>query len=63
LPASAVPEESFSVTVTFAELTPSAATDVGSAATLDEVEIPGGTVKVTAAVWLSVTESVVSVAV
>ena len=54
---------SFSVTVTVEVVAPSAVTDAGAALTVDCAALTGPTVKVTAAVCVTTTESVVSVAV
>ena len=54
---------SFSVTVTVEVVAPSAVIDAGAALTVDSAALTGPTVKVTSAVWVTTTESVVSVAV
>ena len=54
---------SFSVTVTVEVVEPSAVTEAGAAVTVDCAAVTAPAVKVTAAVWVTVTESVVSVAV
>ncbi len=54
---------SFSVTVTVEVVAPSAVTEAGAALTVDCAALTGPTVKVTNAVWVTTTESVVSVAV
>ena len=63
LPATGFPFTSRSVTVTVEKLEPSAETVVGEAATEDCAAVTAPATKVTAAVWVTVTESVVSVAV
>ena len=54
---------SFSVTVTVEVVEPSATIEAGAALTVDCAAVTGPAVKVTVAVWVTVTESVVSVAV
>ena len=54
---------SFSVTVTVEVVEPSATIEAGEALTVDCAAVTGPAVKVTVAVWVTVTESVVSVAV
>jgi len=54
---------SFKVTVTVEVATPFAVTDVGEAETVDWAAVTGPAAKVTAAVCVTVTESVLSVAV
>ena len=63
LPATALPFTSLSVTVTVEKLEPSAATVVGEAATEDWAAVTAPAANVTVAVWVTVTVSVVSVAV
>ena len=54
---------SSSVTVTVEVATPFAVTEAGAALTVDWAAVTGPTVNVTVAVWVTVTASVVSVAV
>ena len=63
LPATGFDCASLSVTVTVEVVEPSAVTDAGAAATVDCAAVTAPAVKVTDAVWVTVTESVVSVAV
>ena len=63
LPATGFDCASRSVTVTVELVEPSAVTEAGAAETLDWAAVTGPAAKLTDAVWLTVTESVVSVAV
>ena len=63
LPATGLPLASRRVTVTVEVLDPSAATEEGEADTVDWAAVTGPAVNVTVAVCVTVTESVVSVAV
>src|SRR3954468_341917 len=63
LPGTGCDWASFSVTVTVEVVTPLAVTDAGDAVTVDWAAATGPTVKLTTAVWVTVTVSVESVAV
>ena len=62
-PATGFDWASFNVTVIVEVVTPLAVTEAGAALTVDCAAVAGPAVNVTAAVWVTVTESVVSVAV
>jgi hypothetical protein len=62
-PLTGFPLASFSVTVIVEVLEPSAGTELGLAATVDRLALTAVATKLTVAVWITVTESVVSLAV